>query len=163
MTGRSTVVSPCGPTVSSSSMNAHPPPPRPGLFGRPILTATLAVAVLAGAGLGGVALAGRGSDPAAPAWKTPAAPAASSAPAEAPGDQRTESTTTGDTITLSATGDIMMSNAPHKLPANNGKGFFDSVRAGLKSDLVMGNLEQPLTGDTGTSKCGPGSSNCYAF
>lgn len=153
-------------------MNAHPPayppPRRPGLFGRPILTVTLAVAALVGAGLGGVALAGRGSDGEPPVWNAPAPPSAAGASAAAPtpskgGEQETESATTGDTVTLSATGDIMMSNAPKKLPANNGKGFFDSVKAGLKSDLVMGNLEQPLTGDTGTSKCGPGSNNCFAF
>ena len=57
-----------------------------------------------------------------------------------------------------------MGSAPNKLPANDGEGFFDSVREGLKSDLVMGNLEQPLTGDTGTSKCGsPPRANCFAF
>ncbi|MFI7543026.1 CapA family protein [Actinoplanes sp. NPDC049599] len=144
-------------------MNSHPPP-RPGLFGRPVLTVTLAVAVLVGAGLGGVALADRGSDTAAPVWKTPdaaAPPGASSAPATEP---ETESATTGDTITFSATGDIIMGSAPNKLPADNGKGFFDSVRDALKSDLVMGNLEQPLTGDTGTSKCGsPARANCFAF
>src|SRR4029453_10013334 len=49
-------------------------------------------------------------------------------------------------------------------PANGGEGFFDSVKAGLKADLVMGNLEQPLTGDTGSSKCGsPPRANCFAF
>nr|BFE67283.1 hypothetical protein GCM10020092_005840 [Actinoplanes digitatis] len=38
------------------------------------------------------------------------------------------------------------------------------MKEALKSDLVMGNLEQPLTDDTGTSKCGtPPSDNCYAF
>jgi poly-gamma-glutamate capsule biosynthesis protein CapA/YwtB (metallophosphatase superfamily) len=38
------------------------------------------------------------------------------------------------------------------------------VRADLKSDLVMGNLEQPLTDDTGASKCGsPPEPNCFAF
>ncbi|BCJ43311.1 metallophosphatase [Actinoplanes ianthinogenes] len=49
------------------------------------------------------------------------------------------------------------------MPPRNGAGFFDSVRKGLASDLVMGNLEQPLTDDTGASKCGAGSTNCYAF
>ena len=142
-------------------MNSHPPPRRPGLFGRPVLTATLVVAVLAGAGLGGVALADRGSDTAAPVWKTPSAPAASAAPA---GEAEPESTTSGDTITMSATGDIIMGSAPDKLPADGGEGFFDSVREDLKSDLVMGNLEQPLTGDTGSSKCGtPPRENCFAF
>src|SRR5204862_219807 len=83
---------------------------------------------------------------------------------------KTESaTTTGTTssdasIELSATGDIIMGSAPNKLPADNGDGFFDSVKSGLKSDLVMGNLEQPLTNDTGTSKCGsPARANCFAF
>jgi poly-gamma-glutamate capsule biosynthesis protein CapA/YwtB (metallophosphatase superfamily) len=143
-------------------MNSHPPR-RPGLFGRPVLTATIVVAVLAGAGLGGVALADRGSDDAAPVWKTPAAApsGASSAPAAKPDP---ESATTGDTITLSATGDIIMGSAPNKLPADDGEGFFDSVRDALKADLVMGNLEQPLTGDTGSSKCGsPARANCFAF
>ena len=47
-----------------------------------------------------------------------------------------------------------MGNAPGRLPANGGKGFFDSVKAALAADLVMGNLEEPLTDDTGTGKCG---------
>jgi poly-gamma-glutamate capsule biosynthesis protein CapA/YwtB (metallophosphatase superfamily) len=58
----------------------------------------------------------------------------------------------------------MMSNAPGKMPPADGDGFFDSVKAGLQADLVMGNLEQPLTTDTGASKCGsPPSPNCFAF
>jgi hypothetical protein len=141
-------------------MNSHPPR-RPGLFGRPALTVTLAVAVLAGAGLGGVALADRGSRDPAPLWHTPAAAApagTSSAPATQPG------TEPADTVTFSATGDIIMGSAPNRLPADNGEGFFDSVKDALQSDLVMGNLEQPLTGDTGTSKCGtPARPNCFAF
>ncbi|GIF25244.1 metallophosphatase [Paractinoplanes tereljensis] len=65
---------------------------------------------------------------------------------------------------MSATGDIMMSNAPSKMPPDDGDGFFDSVKEGLKSDLVMGNLEQPLTVETGSSKCGsPPTPNCFAF
>jgi poly-gamma-glutamate capsule biosynthesis protein CapA/YwtB (metallophosphatase superfamily) len=57
-----------------------------------------------------------------------------------------------------------MGSAPNKLPANDGKGFFDDVAKALEADLVMGNLEQPLTGDTGTSKCGsPPRANCFAF
>ena len=47
-----------------------------------------------------------------------------------------------------------MGNAPSRLPAAGGKGFFDSVTEALKADLVMGNLEEPLTVDTGTGKCG---------
>jgi poly-gamma-glutamate capsule biosynthesis protein CapA/YwtB (metallophosphatase superfamily) len=57
-----------------------------------------------------------------------------------------------------------MGSAPNRLPANGGEGFFDSVIPSLKSDLVMGNLEQPITDDTGASKCGsPPRANCFAF
>jgi len=139
-------------------MNAQPPPPRPGLFGRPVLTLTLVLAALAGAGVGGVALADRGADRPPATWH--AAPKAVTSTAVTP----TTDTADDDSFTFSATGDIIMGSAPNKLPANDGEGFFDSVKAGLKSDLVMGNLEQPLTGDTGTSKCGtPPRPNCFAF
>ncbi|MFG1774904.1 CapA family protein [Micromonospora sp. NPDC049048] len=66
-------------------------------------------------------------------------------------------------ISLSATGDIIMGNAPNRLPPNGGKGFFDSVQKALAADLVMGNLEEPLTVDTGTGKCGPNSTRCFQF
>ncbi|MFG1605852.1 CapA family protein [Actinoplanes sp. NPDC049265] len=142
-------------------MNAHP---RTGLFGRPILTATIAVAALAGIGIGGVALANRDkSDP--PQWQAGAAAAPPTVPKQrTPSSSPPREESTGDAISMSATGDIIMGSAPNKLPARNGDGFFDSVTDGLKSDFVMGNLEQPLTGDTGTSKCGsPPRANCFAF
>jgi hypothetical protein len=69
----------------------------------------------------------------------------------------------GKTISLAATGDVIMGNAPSRLPANNGKGFFDEVKSALDADLVMGNLEEPLTEDTGAGKCGPTPTNCYQF
>lgn len=145
-------------------MNAHPPHRR-GLFGRPVLTIFVVLGVLTALGIGGVALADR--KPSAPRWQQPAAAPATGVSSPKP---RTESTAAADTtstdasIELSATGDIIMGSAPNKLPANDGNGFFDSVQAGLRSDLVMGNLEQPLTNDTGTSKCGsPARANCYAF
>ncbi|MBB4737837.1 hypothetical protein BJY16_001296 [Actinoplanes octamycinicus] len=127
------------------------------------MNVVLVAAAAAGAGLGGVALANRG-DGDDPAWTPPAttAPAAAAAGSGAPAD-RTESAEV-PSITLSATGDIMMSSAPGGLPPRNGAGFFDAVRKSLAADLVMGNLEQPLTNDTGTSKCGsPPSANCFAF
>jgi poly-gamma-glutamate capsule biosynthesis protein CapA/YwtB (metallophosphatase superfamily) len=135
-----------------------------------VLTATIAVAALVGAGIGGVALAGRdGGGAAGPTWQQPAASAPGAptgSPAASPtGAQTTTSDAgTADSITMSATGDIIMGSAPNKLPAGGGAGFFDSVAESLKSDLVMGNLEQPLTEDTGTSKCGtPPRANCFAF
>jgi len=140
-------------------MNSQPSSPRPGLFGRPVLTVTIVLAALVGGGVGTIAYANRDSAVAAPEWHDPDGSAISAKPAGA-----SSPVGAGQTITLSATGDIMMSNAPVGMPPNDGDGFFDSVRGDLKSDLVMGNLEQPLTGDTGASKCGsPARPNCYAF
>ncbi|MFI0795362.1 CapA family protein [Micromonospora rubida] len=66
-------------------------------------------------------------------------------------------------VSLSATGDIIIGNAPNRLPPGGGKGFFDSVKDALAADLVMGNLEEPLTVDTGTGKCGANSTRCFQF
>ncbi|TXH41945.1 MAG: CapA family protein [Actinobacteria bacterium] len=66
-------------------------------------------------------------------------------------------------IELSATGDIVMGNAPNALPANDGQGFFDGVKQALAADLVMGNLEEPLTEETTLTKCGGETSGCYQF
>jgi hypothetical protein len=144
-------------------MNAQPPPPRRGLFGRPLLTVTIALAALLGMGLGGVALANRG-EPEPPRWRAvPTTAPRTAEPAAAPTPDKPDNGP-ASAITMSATGDIIMGSAPNRLPAAGGDGFFDSVRDGLRSDLVMGNLEQPLTGDTGTSKCGsPPRANCFAF
>ncbi|MBB2945677.1 poly-gamma-glutamate capsule biosynthesis protein CapA/YwtB (metallophosphatase superfamily) [Actinoplanes lutulentus] len=104
-------------------------------------------------------MAKRDNSPAA-SWQAPE----SASPAAAATGKPVEESASVESISLSATGDIIMGSAPNKLPANDGDGFFDSVKKGLASDLVMGNLEQPLTGDTGTSKCGsPARANCFAF
>ncbi len=68
-----------------------------------------------------------------------------------------------DTVTLSGVGDVIMGSVNHGLPPNNGAGFFDPVKQALASDLVMGNLEAPLTDNTGVVKCAPGSTQCYQF
>jgi len=62
------------------------------------------------------------------------------------------------TVTVSATGDIAMAPA-----ASGATGFFDKrVRKALAADISLGNLEGTLaTG--GSSKCGPKSTDCYAF
>jgi hypothetical protein len=71
---------------------------------------------------------------------------------------------TNDTVTLSGVGDVIMGSAPGNLPPNNGAGFFDPVKAALAADLVMGNLETPLSEPTGYSKCGdPPTDGCFQF
>ncbi|MDG4794382.1 CapA family protein [Micromonospora sp. WMMD1082] len=123
-----------------------PRPPRPRRH---------AVAALGGL-LAALLLAGCATTDEGPIWQPgtgggdTGAPVGSSAPAV-------------KKISLSATGDIVMAMAPNRLPPNNGKGFFDSVKKALAADLVMGNLEEPLTVDTGTGKCGANSTRCFQF
>ncbi len=115
----------------------------------------LAAALLAGL-LGLTGCSSHDSPPApAPVPAQPPVPAPA-APSSAPADPDAQ-------LTLSAVGDVIMGNAPTKLPPNSGHGFFDPVAASLHSDLQMANLEQPLTNDTGVSKCGGTAKNCFQF
>jgi len=126
--------------------------------GRPVLSIGVMLAVLLGGVLSGIAALGA-TDRSAPelTWQ-PAAPRAIADPTPTPSPSPEV-----QVISMSATGDIVMGNAPNRLPADDGAGFFDSVRDTLAADLVMGNLEEPLTEDTSTSKCGPDSTQCYQF
>jgi poly-gamma-glutamate capsule biosynthesis protein CapA/YwtB (metallophosphatase superfamily) len=104
--------------------------------------------------------AGCAEPAAAPTWQS-GAPAGSAAGAT--GSPEASPKAEAESVSLSATGDIILGNAPNRLPPNGGKGFFDSVKGALKADLVMGNLEEPLTVDTGTGKCGADSTRCFQF
>jgi poly-gamma-glutamate capsule biosynthesis protein CapA/YwtB (metallophosphatase superfamily) len=110
--------------------------------------------LVAGVSAAGV-IGGEEGGGAAGRWLAPLAepgqPSQSPAPAPEP-----------QAISLSATGDIILGDAG-ALPANDGEGFFDDVAEALAADLVMGNLEQPLTDDTGFDKCGENSEACHAF
>ena len=64
-------------------------------------------------------------------------------------------------VTIAATGDIVMGSTPN-LPPDGGRSFFDGVQTDLAGDIVLGNLEGTLS-EGGGSKCGAGSTNCYAF
>lgn len=64
-------------------------------------------------------------------------------------------------VTIAAVGDIVMGSTP-TLPPDGGRGFFSAVAADLPADVVLGNLEGTLTNASG-SKCGPSSTNCFAF
>lgn len=64
-------------------------------------------------------------------------------------------------VTIAATGDIVMGSTPN-LPPDGGRSFFDGVQTDLAGDIVLGNLEGTLSVGGG-SKCGAGSTNCYAF
>jgi poly-gamma-glutamate capsule biosynthesis protein CapA/YwtB (metallophosphatase superfamily) len=64
-------------------------------------------------------------------------------------------------VTLAAVGDIVMGSTPN-MPPDGGRTFFDGVQTDLAADITLGNLEGTLS-TGGSSKCGAGSSNCYAF
>lgn len=66
------------------------------------------------------------------------------------------------TVSLAAVGDIVMGTSDYGLPPNGGRDLFTPVRSLLTGDVVIGNLEGTLTTRSG-SKCGAGSSNCFAF
>lgn len=150
---------------------AHPaarsrPSARRRLLRGPVpLFVALFVVLLGASAVGTVALdmARTGSDQ--PRWQGAPSDGLSESPGQSgqSGSPEPAGNAGQQVISLSATGDIVMGNAPSRLPPNGGKGFFDSVRSALAADLVMGNLEQPLTDDTGTGKCPPGSTACYQF
>jgi hypothetical protein len=61
-------------------------------------------------------------------------------------------------VRIAAVGDMAMVASP-----DGGAGFFpSSIRRELTGDVVLGNLEGTLT-TVSYSKCGAGSSNCFAF
>jgi Bacterial capsule synthesis protein PGA_cap len=64
-------------------------------------------------------------------------------------------------VAIVATGDIVMGSTPN-LPPDRGRSFFSDVQTDLAGDVVLGNLEGTLS-TGGGSKCGRGSTNCYAF
>jgi poly-gamma-glutamate capsule biosynthesis protein CapA/YwtB (metallophosphatase superfamily) len=128
----------------------------------PWLALSAGLAVLLVAGVAGVIALRSGDDADHPQWQGSSPTAAAGGGANASGGPAT-SNAAAKVITMSATGDNIMGNAPGHLPANGGKGFYDSVKQALAADLVMGNLEEPLTDDTGTSKCAAGSTQCHQF
>jgi hypothetical protein len=60
-----------------------------------------------------------------------------------------------------AVGDIVMGTTG-ALPPDGGRSFFSEVAGRLEGEVVLGNLEGTLS-TGGSSKCGDGSPNCFAF
>jgi hypothetical protein len=142
-----------GPPVRTPG--GPPPPPRPLLNRTTILIAVIAAVLVGASAAGAATLLGR-TDP-QPAGTGRLAPVTNGPASRAPAGP--------ESISMSATGDIIMGMAPAGLPPNNGKGFFDQVRELLRADLQMGNLEQTITDDTGVGKCSAASAGrtCFAF
>lgn len=102
---------------------------------------------------------GTATSPAEAAAKSSSAPEAPTAKKVAA--KKVRKAVPAGTVTLAAVGDIVMGSTPN-LPPDGGRAFFDGVQTDLAGDVVLGNLEGTLS-TGGGSKCGAGSTNCYAF
>ena len=103
----------------------------------------------------GTGATGSSSTPSAPT--TPPSGTSSSAPSSGPTSDAASSR-----IRITAVGDVVMGAAP-ELPPDDGRELFAGVVDHLSGDVVLGNLDQTLTDSTTSTKCGAGSSGCYAF
>jgi poly-gamma-glutamate capsule biosynthesis protein CapA/YwtB (metallophosphatase superfamily) len=65
------------------------------------------------------------------------------------------------TFTFSAVGDVMMGSTPN-LPADGGSRYFARIASSIHADVALANLEGTLS-TGGFSKCGAGSTSCFAF
>ena len=65
-------------------------------------------------------------------------------------------------VRIAAVGDTVMGSLPYGLPPDGGASLFTDVKPLLTGDIVMGNLEGTLS-TGGASKCGAGSTSCFAF
>ena len=65
-------------------------------------------------------------------------------------------------VGISAVGDVIMGSTP-ELPPDGGRHLFDGVAGRLAGDVVLANLDQALTDEAASTKCGADSSSCYAF
>jgi hypothetical protein len=123
-----------------------------------------AVALATGAAFAVVELTGSagGASPAAGGSRLEPAPAPQALePASAPAAPARQAAPAGTTVTIAAVGDVVMGTTGD-LPPDGGRTFFDGVDHELRGDVVLGNLEGTLS-TGGTSKCGSGSPNCFAF
>ncbi len=144
-------------------MSESPPPPvtPAGPRLRRVHAAYAALAVCLVATIGVLWTAVSLNQPAKALWQERAMdpPAASPTPSSSP----SPAVEAAKTITLGAVGDIIMGNAPGSLPADGGRTFFDKVKDLFAVDFMMGNMEQPITEDTGVEKCRPEQTSCHQF
>jgi Bacterial capsule synthesis protein PGA_cap len=164
------------PSRLAGIVSTEPPPAtRNRLHTRTGLLVMAVVGLLAaGLATGAIMTSGDGKSAAAPPEPppVPTSPSLPAATASAGPSAGGAAAGSDATISLSATGDIIMGAAPNSLPPSGARTFFADVKGALQADLPMGNLEQPLTNDTGVTKCptpspGPGGAptkqTCFAF
>jgi hypothetical protein len=122
----------------------------------------IALLLAAAALVGGVAAARSGSGSAASAATTGSATADPISYTAASTTPATTSAPTGDPVTLEWVGDMVLGSSFGMPPDHGRESLAGVVRTLKRADLTFGNLEETMSTTSG-SKCGAGSSNCYAF
>jgi len=121
-----------------------------------VIAFLLRVGLVAALALGVFSLAERAREH--PHGAASAATVGRRASAPKPGRARTPP---AGTFTFSAVGDVMMGSTPN-LPSDGGARYFSSVAPSIRADVALANLEGTLS-TGGSSKCGAGSTSCFAF
>jgi poly-gamma-glutamate capsule biosynthesis protein CapA/YwtB (metallophosphatase superfamily) len=93
--------------------------------------------------------------------RSPSDGAGSQSPARSGPDDAGAQEGSSGTVSLAAVGDTAMGMTP-TLPPDPAS-YFAPVERELKGDVVFGNLEGTLTDVSESPKCGPESSECFAF
>lgn len=106
-----------------------------------------------------IALRSGGSSDPATATAAGSAPASS---ADATATPPAQPIADAGPVRIAAVGDTVMGSLPYGLPPDGGASMFADVKPLLTGDVVIGNLEGTLASG-GASKCGAGSSSCFAF
>jgi hypothetical protein len=130
---------------------------------RRLIVVLVAAGVAAGVGLAVVQLTGTDGDASAAQKDAPREPPVQELPAasQTAAFEERAAAPPDATVTIAAVGDIVMGTGSN-LPPAGGRTFFDAVDQALAAKVVLGNLEGTLSRG-GTSKCGSGRPNCYAF
>ncbi len=132
-------------------MQDHSQPTDAGVARRRHRLAALALLTIGlGGGVAAVALAAAADPRGTGAERAAAEPIPRTSPRRAP-----------PLVRIAAVGDVTL-GSPAGLPSDDGSSLFGDVRRSLTGDLVLGNLETPLTAG-GASKCSEASRTCFAF
>jgi poly-gamma-glutamate capsule biosynthesis protein CapA/YwtB (metallophosphatase superfamily) len=142
---------------------------RPASHRRTLLRRRASALLLAGAALVGGITVAQSSGGGASAATEPGTDPTSSVPGT--GATTQPATTTGTTpataptggpVSIAWVGDMVLGSS-FGMPPDSGRGSLAAVVGALeRADLTFGNLEETMSTTSG-SKCGAGSSNCYAF
>ena len=134
--------------------------PSPGRVATVLAAALLVVACQSG---GDPAPAGRSSTPAGPSSAGPGSAGLTSVGPSSAADTRAPTAAPAPTVTVGWSGDAVPASIDRGLPPDPARLLGAVTPLTRAPDVMIGNLEGTLTDVAGSSKCGPGSTDCVAF